>query len=51
MRFDGQQHWLWAEGRKDLQGSTNFLPASAKLAARHRNKLVEDLDRQRTARG
>jgi len=41
---DRKWHGLWTKDAKYVKGAANFLPALAKLAPRHSDELVKDLN-------
>ena len=38
------RHGLWTKDAKYVEGTANFLPAPVKLAPRHGDELVQDLN-------
>jgi hypothetical protein len=42
--LDRKRHRLWTKDAKYLKGVVNFLPALVKLAPRHSDELVKDLN-------
>jgi len=42
--LDRKWHGLWTKDAKYVQGTANFLPALVKLAPRHSDELVQDLN-------
>jgi hypothetical protein len=44
MGLDRKWHGFWTKDAKYVKGATNFLPALVKLAPRHSDELVKDLN-------
>jgi hypothetical protein len=42
--LDRKRHGLWTKDAKNIEGAANFLPALVKLAPRHSDELVKDLN-------